>query len=190
MSRLERRCIGTDATTNTPGLVNQGLADTVDRNHAASAPDNMPNDKGTPNDTLARSRYERLARTVSELMDKATQNERILRKFQQYELQLLAVSGMEALCDCLLGDSLHHFQLDAVELWLLDQDRQMRELIPAPPQHYLSAAKQCASGQSDSGRSFWRSADAFRGSVTVSAPRCSGRCAAFWRAGTAAVHSG
>ncbi|MET0379745.1 MAG: sensor domain-containing diguanylate cyclase [Spongiibacteraceae bacterium] len=84
-----------------------------------------------PNDTLARSRYERLARTVSELMDKATQNERILRKFQQYELQLLAVSGMEALFDCLLGDSLNHFQLDAVELWLFDPDRQMRTLLPA-----------------------------------------------------------
>jgi len=96
----------------------------VDRTHAASAPDTMPND------TLARSRYERLARTVGELMDKATQNERILRKFQQYELQLLAVSGMEALCDCLLGDSLHHFQLDAVELWLLDRDQQIRGLIP------------------------------------------------------------
>lgn len=83
-----------------------------------------------PNETLARSRYERLAQTVSELMDKATQNERILRKFQQYELQLLAVSGMEALCDCLLGDSLHHFQLDAVELWLLDRDQGIRELTP------------------------------------------------------------
>ena len=83
-----------------------------------------------PNDTLARSRYERLARTVNELMDKATQNERILRKFQQYELQLLAVTGMEALLDCLLGDSLHHFQLDAVEVWLLDSDRQIRDLLP------------------------------------------------------------
>ena len=85
----------------------------------------------TPDDALMRSRYERLARTVAELMDKATQNERILRKFQQFELQLLALSGMEALCDSLLGDSLNHFQLDAVELWLLDRDGQIRELAPA-----------------------------------------------------------
>jgi diguanylate cyclase (GGDEF)-like protein len=90
----------------------------------------MSNDSLGPEDPVARSRLERLARTVGDLMDKATQNERILRKFQQFELQLLSVSGMEALCDCLLGDSLHHFQLDAVELWLLDRDRQIRELAP------------------------------------------------------------
>lgn len=102
----------------------------MDRTQAASAPDIMSNDPLGPNDPLARSRLERLTRTVGELVDKATQNERILRRFQQFELQLLSVSGMEALCDCLLGDSLHHFQLDAVELWLLDRDRQIRELVP------------------------------------------------------------
>jgi len=81
-------------------------------------------------DTLAQNRLEHLARTVSELMDKATQNERILRKFQQFELELLAVSGMEVLLDSLLGDSLQHFRLDAVELWLFDPERILRDLLP------------------------------------------------------------
>jgi diguanylate cyclase (GGDEF)-like protein len=102
----------------------------LDRKQVIPAPDNMPNE------SLARSRYERLARTVSELMDKATQNERILRKFQQYELQLLAITGLEALFDCLLGDSLNHFQLDAVELWLFDPHREVRELVPATAQDW------------------------------------------------------
>lgn len=82
------------------------------------------------NNKLAQNRLERLARTVSELVDKATQNERILRKFQQFELELLAVSGMETLLDSLLADSLRHFRLDATELWLFDPERILRDLLP------------------------------------------------------------
>jgi len=78
---------------------------------------------------LAQNRLENLTRTVSELMDKATQNERILRKFQHFELELLAVGSIEALLDSLLADSLHHFRLDAVELWLYDPERILRELM-------------------------------------------------------------
>jgi two-component system, cell cycle response regulator len=89
-----------------------------------------------PSDTLAQNRLERLARTVSELVDKATQNERILRKFQQFELELLAVSGMEVLLDSLLSDSLQHFRLDAVELWLFDPERILRDLLPEELQRY------------------------------------------------------
>lgn len=87
-------------------------------------------------DKLAQSRLDNLARTVGELMDKATQNERILRKFQQFELELLAVSGMEVLLDSLLGDSLHHFRLDAVELWLFDPERILRDLLPEELQRW------------------------------------------------------
>lgn len=87
-------------------------------------------------DKLAQNRLEHLTRTVSELVDKATQNERILRKFQQFELELLAVSGMEVLLDSLLGDSLHHFRLDAVELWLFDPERILRDLLPEELQRW------------------------------------------------------
>jgi diguanylate cyclase (GGDEF)-like protein len=80
-------------------------------------------------DKQIQRRLERLARTVGELVDKATQNERILRKFQQFELELLAVTDMEVLLDSLLGDSLQHFLLDAVELWLFDPEYILRDLM-------------------------------------------------------------
>jgi two-component system, cell cycle response regulator len=79
---------------------------------------------------LAQKKLEQLARTVGDLVDKATQNERILRKFQQFELQLLAITGMEALFDTLLAETLRHFRLDAVELWLFDPERILRDLLP------------------------------------------------------------
>lgn len=79
---------------------------------------------------MARDRLERLASTVGALVDKANQNERILRRFQAFELQLLAVSDLAALLDTLLGVSLNHFQLDAVELLLFDPDGALRELLP------------------------------------------------------------
>ena len=80
--------------------------------------------------TVAKNRLEQLARTVGDLVDKATQNERILRKFQQFELQLLAISGLESLFDTLLAESLRHFRLDATELWLYDPERIVRDLLP------------------------------------------------------------
>jgi two-component system, cell cycle response regulator len=82
------------------------------------------------NNRMARGRLDQLARTVDELMDKATQNERILRRFQHFELKLLANSGIDSLLDNLLADSLQHFRLDAVELWLLDPQGILRELLP------------------------------------------------------------
>jgi diguanylate cyclase (GGDEF)-like protein len=82
------------------------------------------------NNKLAQSRLEKLTRTLGELMEKATQNERILHNFQQFELELLAVSGLEALLDSLLCNSLRHFRLDAVELWLFDPERILRDLLP------------------------------------------------------------
>lgn len=85
----------------------------------------------TPEEKLARDRLERLAGTVGLLVDKANQNERILRRFQAFELQLLSVADLAALLDALLGASLHHFQLDAVELLLFDPDAALRELLPA-----------------------------------------------------------
>ncbi len=98
----------------------------VDRKFAAPLTQaDMAHDKNK----LAQQRLDTLARTVSELVDKATQNERILRKFQQYELELLAVGSMEALFDGLLADSVRRFRLDAVELWLFDPERILRDLL-------------------------------------------------------------
>ena len=79
---------------------------------------------------LERRRLERLAQTVGELVEKAAQNERILHRFQQFELELLAVTNLEALLDCLLEQTLQHFKLDAVELWLFDPEHTLRELLP------------------------------------------------------------
>lgn len=79
---------------------------------------------------LAQNRLEHLARTVGDLVDKATQNERILRKFQQFELQLLALTGLDVLFDALLVESLRHFRIDATELWLFDPERIVRDLLP------------------------------------------------------------
>lgn len=79
---------------------------------------------------VAKNRLEQLARTVGDLVDKAVQNERILRKFQQFELQLLAISGLESLFDTLLAESLRHFRIDATELWLYDPERIVRDLLP------------------------------------------------------------
>jgi diguanylate cyclase (GGDEF)-like protein len=92
-------------------------------------PAGAPATADSPEDKLARDRLERLARTVGALVDKANQNERILRRFQAFELQLLAVADLAALFDALLGASLHHFQLDAVELLLFDPDHALRELV-------------------------------------------------------------
>lgn len=81
------------------------------------------------NNKLAQSRLEKLTRTLGDLMEKAVQNERILRNFQQFELELLAVNGLDVLLDTLLSNSLRHFRLDAVELWLFDPERILRELL-------------------------------------------------------------
>lgn len=79
---------------------------------------------------LAQNRLEHLARTVGDLVDKAMQNERILRKFQQFELQVLALTSLESLFDALLVESLRHFRIDATELWLFDPERIVRDLLP------------------------------------------------------------
>lgn len=86
-------------------------------------------DMANDNNNLAQNRLERLTHTLGELMEKAAQNERILRNFQQFELELLAVSSMEALLDSLLSNSLRHFRLDAAELWLFDPERILRDLL-------------------------------------------------------------
>ncbi len=67
---------------------------------------------------------------VTELLEKAVQNERILLRYQAFELELLSLDGLEALLDALLEQSVSYFKLDAIELWLLDASGALRSLLP------------------------------------------------------------
>lgn len=79
---------------------------------------------------LANRRLDNLSSTVNDLFQKAVQNEQILHRYQQFELTLLDLNGFEALLDMLLQNSLNHFQLDCVELWLYDPQGTLQELLP------------------------------------------------------------
>lgn len=95
-------------------------------------------------DPQAQHRLQQLTRTVDDLVEKAVQNERILRRYQHYELQLLAADGLESLLDCLLSQSRQHFQLDVVTLWLLDPEETLRGLL-APDYRALAGLRWLAS---------------------------------------------
>lgn len=79
---------------------------------------------------LTDRRLENLSDTVNDLFQKAVQNEQILRRYQQFELKLLDLSGFEKLLDLLLRNSLDYFQLDRVALWLYDPQDTLEDLIP------------------------------------------------------------
>lgn len=70
------------------------------------------------------------ADTVTSLYEKALQNEFILRRYQQFELELLDLVNLESLLEALLQDSVDYFQLDSVELWLFDPQNTLTELLP------------------------------------------------------------
>jgi diguanylate cyclase (GGDEF)-like protein len=79
---------------------------------------------------LADRRLEKITDTVSDLYQKAVQNEQIMRRYQQFELSLLDQSSLEELLDMLLRNTLDYFQLDFVELWLYDPHQTLAELLP------------------------------------------------------------
>ena len=79
---------------------------------------------------LANRRLERLSTTVQDLFGQATENEKILRRYQQYELKLLDVASFESLLDMLVRNSVEYFQLDSVELWLYDPQLTLTQLLP------------------------------------------------------------
>lgn len=81
-------------------------------------------------DKLADRRLERLSNTVNDLFNKATQNEKILRRYQQFELKLLDLTGFEPLLDMLIRNSVEYFQLDCAELWLYDPQSTLSGLLP------------------------------------------------------------
>src|SRR5690606_40006760 len=57
------------------------------------------------------------------LLEQAAHNERILRRYQAFELELLAAASLETVLDTLLECAPQHFKLDAVELCLLDTQK-------------------------------------------------------------------
>lgn len=81
-------------------------------------------------DLLASHRLGNMDTTLKELVNKAVQNEQILRRYQQFELKLLDVSGFENLLSVLLNEAVDYFNLDCTELWLYDPQNTLEELIP------------------------------------------------------------
>jgi len=67
--------------------------------------------------------------SVEDLLNKAAQNEYILRRYQQFELTMLDLGELQSLLDLLLIESIDYFQLDWVELWLFDPQNTLRELL-------------------------------------------------------------
>ena len=78
---------------------------------------------------LASQRLQQLSDMVNDLFQKATQNEEILRRYQQFELKLLDLSSFEQLLDTLLCNSLDYFHLDSVELLLYDPQGTLASLL-------------------------------------------------------------
>lgn len=66
---------------------------------------------------------------ISHLLEQAAHNERILRRYQAFELELLAAEGFVGVLEILLERAPQHFKLDAVEIWLLDHEGLLRNLI-------------------------------------------------------------
>jgi two-component system cell cycle response regulator len=71
-------------------------------------------------EALADKRLAKLSQTMEELYERASQNEQILRKYQRFELRLLAIDSFEELLQTLIVDALEHFDLTLSEIWLLD----------------------------------------------------------------------
>jgi diguanylate cyclase (GGDEF)-like protein len=69
-------------------------------------------------------------RSIKQLYEEAAQNEQILRRYQQFELQMLSAGSFEQLLHSLLNASVEIFRLDAVELWLLDLQGSLGEVMP------------------------------------------------------------
>lgn len=68
--------------------------------------------------------------SVEELLNKAAQNEYTLRRYQQFELNMLELADLQSLLDLLLINTLSYFQLDWAELWLYDPQHTLQELLP------------------------------------------------------------
>jgi two-component system cell cycle response regulator len=95
---------------------------------------------------LAYRPLEQLSTNANDLFQKAVQNEQILRRFQQFELKLLDLTGFENLLETLLTTAIDYFQLDVIELWLYDPQKTLAELLPEqflamPGLHFCTSTK-------------------------------------------------
>ena len=80
-------------------------------------------------DRLSARRLDKLTSTISELFDKAVANEKIMRRYQQFELMLLDTSSLNELFDLLLRNACEFFSLNRVELVLFDPQDTLHELL-------------------------------------------------------------
>lgn len=78
---------------------------------------------------LANRRLDNLTSTVNDLFQKAIENEKILSRYQLFELDMLGCGGLEELLDILLRNTLDYFHLDKVELLLYDPQATLAELL-------------------------------------------------------------
>lgn len=81
------------------------------------------------NDKLAAKRLDSLTATISDLFEKAVHNEKIMRRYQQFELLLLDTTKLSELFDLLLINALEFFDLCRVELLLFDPQDTLAELV-------------------------------------------------------------
>lgn len=70
------------------------------------------------------------ARSMRQLFEEAQHNEKVLRRYQDFELALLSAERLDELLATLLRTSRATFQLAAVELWLHDPQGALAELFP------------------------------------------------------------
>lgn len=70
------------------------------------------------------------APSMRQLFEEAQNNEKVLRRYQEFELALLSAEHLDELLAILLRTSKASFQLAAVELWLHDPQRSLVELLP------------------------------------------------------------
>ena len=88
------------------------------------------NNRSRGADSLGARRLDSLSKKISDLYDKAVQNEKIFRHYQQFELQLLDQKNLDGLLSLLLDNGPEFFQLESLELWLFDPQNTLAELIP------------------------------------------------------------
>lgn len=71
----------------------------------------------------------RLREIVQQLLDKIDDNQKVLKHFQSFELQLLNAASVHQLFQLLLDESCRHFRLASASLLLLDEDGSKDQLF-------------------------------------------------------------
>lgn len=70
-----------------------------------------------------------LRRKLSEMMERARYNERVLARFQKVELRLIGIVSFKELIEAILEDYREAFELDVVSLSLIDADYDLRRTL-------------------------------------------------------------